>query len=128
MRISDWSSDVCSSDLDAPARQHAGADLLDEPRVVVVEVVAGPGLDRLDAERLARAHAPGRHREELGVGLAVDAGKGIAPPVARLGQVLLLGGPDLQAAEPVDRGRIGRASGRGRGCHYREIAGVAVYR
>src|SRR3546814_5364330 len=82
MRISYWNSDLCSS-----------------------ELVAGPGLDRLDAELLARAHAPGRDREELGVGLAVDEGKGIAPPVARLGQVLLLGGPDLQAAEPVDRGR-----------------------
>src|SRR3546814_12596077 len=76
MRISDWSSDVCSSDLgdqvervlrpqrdqdlvrlrlDAAARQHAGVDLLDEAWVVVVEVVLGPGLDRLDAERLARS-------------------------------------------------------------------------
>src|SRR3546814_14637275 len=62
--------------LDAAARQHAGADLLDEAWVVVVEVVLGPGLDRLDAERLARAHAPGRNRKQPGVGLAVDEGEG----------------------------------------------------
>src|SRR3546814_11932901 len=100
MRISDWSSDVCSSDL------------------------------------LARAHAPGRNRKQPGVGLAVDEGKGIAPPVARLGEMHLLGGPALQAREPVDPGgafllgkgglraglleyhQIGRASCRGRVCKY----------
>src|SRR3546814_1847858 len=69
MRISDWSSDVCSSDLWAPA--FAGARLLDNARAVPISAgmtisadprsfLYGLGLDpdaaiRLTAQALARA-------------------------------------------------------------------------
>src|SRR3546814_17529032 len=33
MRISDWSSDVCSSDLDRPAQQHARDQEIGAPRL-----------------------------------------------------------------------------------------------
>src|SRR3546814_19098429 len=40
MRISDWSSDVCSSDLDAARVEHGRADIVDQP--VLDQMLAVP--------------------------------------------------------------------------------------
>src|SRR3546814_5079710 len=74
MRISDWSSDVCSSDLDAHPlvgepleRRTRGV----APRVVVVppagvERVAGEALDAGDARELRHVERARAHGHELG--------------------------------------------------------------
>src|SRR3546814_10147930 len=52
MRISDWSSDVCSSDLEIPRREGARADLL---------------LEEIELVAVVRAAVAAEHREPAGV-------------------------------------------------------------
>src|SRR3546814_9780040 len=66
MRISDWSSDVCSSDLDLGTQDVGAGDLLavDAGRAAVLGHVADFALDRdLQVEAVAGHH----HARELGV-------------------------------------------------------------
>src|SRR3546814_15320962 len=120
MRISDWSSDVCSSDLEGVA---ALADLTlhvaglpGDPDVPLVAVVVG--LEVLVADR------PVLDRRSLWQRVLAVALDVVAPvlEVARV-EAPRLGRPvHPGAAVPVARGEgavhapIGRASGRERGC------------
>src|SRR3546814_18420562 len=98
MRISDWSSDVCSSDLHAErARQHGGAVRQD-----VAEQVVGDD----DVELLGLAHE--LHGAVVGVHVGqLDSGI--------LGVVQLL---HLFAPQHAAFHQIGRASCRERVCQY----------
>src|SRR3546814_10322079 len=64
MRISDWSSDVCSSDLPEVHEHHAETRLHPEPRTLGVAQESDGGTDRAEvrrhraSERGARAGAP----------------------------------------------------------------------
>src|SRR3546814_16618011 len=81
MRISDWSSDVCSSDLRLAEHRRLGLDAADAPaehaeavdhRRVAVGADAGVGIgDGLAVRILARPH---RLRDMLEVDLVADAG------------------------------------------------------
>src|SRR3546814_6914497 len=86
MRISDWSSDVCSSDL--PARDLGAAGLGEAPQLGEVGDRHDPGHDRdVDAERARVVD-----EAEVGVGVvevlgdrAVGAGVDLALEVAQVG-------------------------------------------
>src|SRR3546814_3531399 len=68
MRISDWSSDVCSSDLilERASPQHAGPMIADDVRQLVrFEVELLHRQPEMIAERLAQMLAPGRRGGEL---------------------------------------------------------------
>src|SRR3546814_17174027 len=92
MRISDWSSDVCSSDL------HEGADLGVEPRVVQVEVLADDAVEH--------AQEPDHQQRQRGDAVAaVDAAE-----FRQHGAV--------HAAAQQHGLEIGRASCRERVCKY----------
>src|SRR3546814_15139485 len=114
MRISDWSSDVCSSDLDdADLRAAAG--------------IAGDGLDLDDAvvdfghflrEQLLHELAVRAAEEDLrAAAFAAHAGNDRAHPVAdakHLARDLLVAAD--HAFSPAQE--IGRATARERGCQY----------
>src|SRR3546814_2938647 len=97
MRISDWSSDVCSSDL---VVQSSGLDTLADERVDVVAV--GPGLGR------------GKEGKAL-LGRAIDSGHALV--IDGDGLTLLADGEPFPrwAATPI---QLGRASCRERVCPY----------
>src|SRR3546814_12067224 len=98
MRISDWSSDVCSSDLVAASAVGSGVEHLDLPE--------------LDNGPLAGSD----HARHQGVGSRLDAAVATDPR----GGVRLAHDRDREALE------IGRASWRERVCQYVEITVVAV--
>src|SRR3546814_20513592 len=106
MRISDWSSDVCSSDLTARSRNdQVATDFRLWVRDAIDEVEAG--LQGLSDMLLTRAE---EHADAVMPGFT-----------------------HLQSAQPVTLGHhrlayheIGRASGREQVCQYVEILGVAV--
>src|SRR3546814_4424005 len=97
MRISDWSSDVCSSDL--------GATLI--PPYDHVDVIAGQGTA---AKELF---------EETGPldALFVCLGGGGLLAGSALSAGALSPGCEVYGVEP-EAGKLGRASGRERGCEY----------
>src|SRR3546814_9952460 len=97
MRISDWSSDVCSSDLDA---KHHPALKLVEPLRAFIPVVVGAGVRPADD-----------HHDELAVVDALVADR-------RLEQVAVFLDPGLQVQWNGQHGKIGRASCRERVCQY----------
>src|SRR3546814_13930262 len=94
MRISDWSSDVCSSDLPVDLLQILVVDAVDAQRALLHHAVgmvvfprsvgAGPGaqlaadadvgVDEDDAVLLALVAGPGRTDGDAGRGLEVQAG------------------------------------------------------
>src|SRR3546814_7193974 len=105
MRISDWSSDVCSSDLravDIEAQRRAvisRRDLLPRTdRQRRLDIGFGPVVDK-EADRIADADQP----------IAVRPGG-----ARRLEQRALIGSAALVGLQPA----IGRASCRARGCQY----------
>src|SRR3546814_16116649 len=123
MRISDWSSDVCSSDLghllqgyglagQQRCRQRCGALGLDPDHAYV-------GAQRLDRHRHPRDQSatPGGDQHGAYVrDLLEDLEAGRTLP-----------GDDVLVVERVDQhGEIGRAWGRERGWQYVEFPGVAV--
>src|SRR3546814_18118301 len=66
MRISDWSSDVCSSDLGNDRRKHRAAAIGKRPRIALdtVSLTRRRGRQR-DAERPALRHHPQQGRLEI---------------------------------------------------------------
>src|SRR3546814_3698740 len=68
MRISDWSSDVCSSDLWAGASTPAGARAHPAPRLADRSALAGGALSLPGTGRTARADARARGVPEFLVG------------------------------------------------------------
>src|SRR3546814_15855942 len=108
MRISDWSSDVCSSDLRAARR------------------ATRSGWRRRDGNW--RARCGGRWPRVRTDGLG--AGRGRAASQEGLGQAVRPAVLDrrFRAADDGERGdaaEVGRASGRERGCQYVSNSGVA---
>src|SRR3546814_18554144 len=97
MRISDWSSDVCSSDLEMIARS-AVDDAQDGETTIPAQVAGFEGRERQHLDQLL-AHVPARDQQCAGLG------------VAR--------GLQLQR-------EIGRASCRERVCQYVSISVGAV--
>src|SRR3546814_20477600 len=110
MRISDWSSDVCSSDLPGrfPGGVATGRRMSEE---IDVEGAVGPGADGFHhgagACRIGRAYGNGAERPGIGDG-SRHGGRGDAGP-GRL-----------------DAGQTGRAPGRASVCQYGSITVGAV--
>src|SRR3546814_12860368 len=88
MRISDWSSDVCSSDLGGAGLEHA--DALDDAAVlgdVVVDHHGGGhplqelhlvGAEVLDEAEVEERHLPARSEQVVaGVGIAVEGAQAV---------------------------------------------------
>src|SRR3546814_13917493 len=133
MRISDWSSDVCSSDLThAPVVAHvlAGARLDGGPE--------GRGQRAVETERTGAgvpvrqdvAHDPGSARiDHLAHGALGGAGQEFGPRIAaQVGERAIRLGPRQQSdvgAAKRQAVEIGRASCRERVCPYVSISGVA---
>src|SRR3546814_20564445 len=115
MRISDWSSDVCSSDLDMDETRHAGGagridDMRGRGRVACLEIGAGRDVD--DAGDVEQRVAARGHLDQ-----AVGSVEGAGDPGRALGRLL----------RPAGQGAgIGRASGWARVCQYWSISVVAV--
>src|SRR3546814_4740838 len=109
MRISDWSSDVCSSDLlDALAQVEAGLDFADEGDVGESdESCANDAIAALEAELVQVLAAPSGERLRDGVRLAVTG-----PPNAGKSS---LGNKLTERDVAIE---IGRASCRERVCQY----------
>src|SRR3546814_19532293 len=113
MRISDWSSDVCSSDLhvEGGTAELPGVQRRDE--VVLHQVLAAPGIDEAGSPGELREQAPvqdagglGRQRQQADkdLDLRQQRGEDVRPAVAE----------------------IGRATCRERVCQYAYISVVAV--
>src|SRR3546814_2182340 len=81
MRISDWSSDVCSSDLIVDDAQQVGAGVMNDGRVVLVPAIA-QGPEMLVAQQLREAEDSVQGRAELMAHLCEEGGLG---PAGRLG-------------------------------------------
>src|SRR3546814_16086051 len=122
MRISDWSSDVCSSDLDRGRTR---------PRI---PLAVGHGLDcpragrRDGGDPAHAARAADRYARAYRDFAAADLGRGGARAQPRLSRQ---GRADQRALVPdgparSDRGEIGRASGTERECQYVKSSVVAV--
>src|SRR3546814_21164243 len=118
MRISDWSSDVCSSDLDA-----------DTGALILLDIAAGPPKDgeaELEPVRIVEGSStPARYGDQAG-GADEDPARAQDQSVARAarretpGPVVLtrFAAQHLYAPLPTEEppaGAIGRATGRGRG-------------
>src|SRR3546814_16200423 len=110
MRISDWSSDVCSSDLDRVdgfVELHAAASFA-RP----YHLAGQPGLFRqCDLQPLAGVDRDRRRQHHAVIGDVADA------PQARVALA-------FDAGEPIDE--LGKASWRERVCQYVSIQVVAV--
>src|SRR3546814_17514328 len=114
MRISDWSSDVCSSDLAAAELVDRDDALLEEvvgdrgnPALVVAHLVVGAGAELLDAA----AQLVGGDEAALGIRQPAQAGVDPLPP----GSIVVLAefpGPSRQAAHVVVAGRPDIAAAR----------------
>src|SRR3546814_11127527 len=124
MRISDWSSDVCSSDLRQTERGQPGsADDRSQPRDLRDELLwRDPGLPDLCARDR-------RKRRRRGYQRTVGCRLALAPPARGLrslegGALELYQCPSQRFAGP-EYPEIGRALGRERGGQYVEYPGVA---
>lgn len=110
---------------DAPARQHLGADLLDQRGVVVGDEVRRPAADVQHRQRLDTALAPFGGGKQVLVELAIDEGVGLLLPVARLDDIALQRGAETQSLVPA-RGAprvIGRRCCGGRAMARRGFCG-----
>src|SRR3546814_12067278 len=106
MRISDWSSDVCSSDLSSGQAGH-GKSVLASPAVRARAKDLGVDLSQVHTEGDRVRHA------DLDAFLRYSGGQGYHAP----------GASRARADEPLKvigmrRNKIGRASCRERGCQY----------
>src|SRR3546814_11475779 len=104
MRISDWSSDVCSSDLGE------GEDLAAEAELEAGEAALALGVEAAEVEPLRAARLQ-------------DLDGAPEQQVVRLAGAPLVAGPGGGVG---GAGEIGRASGRDRGCQNGEVSVVAV--
>src|SRR3546814_11297668 len=124
MRISDWSSDVCSSDLSNSSRLVLQIDVQHASAVkAIAEILLQAKGGRCEVLLRGRLQDGKVVKVRLGRDFAVDA-----ELAARVGAVPAIIHHVLQAAEPLrlvpgERGLeettedcIGRAAGRGRGC------------
>src|SRR3546814_16252362 len=116
MRISDWSSDVCSSDLVGIDVRHDGVHLV----AIIIDWRRGEAEDDTAAcpHRVAEHHRPGA--------LLRPAASHLRPVTKLLdlverGRIEAAGSEDLAPPEP-----IGRASRWARGCEYGWITVVEV--
>src|SRR3546814_17833863 len=119
MRISDWSSDVCSSDLDvyvlnlAEARAHSDVEYRPETGEENFHSFAGVPIVRREQSVgvLCVQHVEPRRYEDVEMALQTVA-MVLAELIAGAGLV------DERAASEArkEQGQIGRASCRGRGC------------
>src|SRR3546814_6669954 len=100
MRISDWSSDVCSSDLGDEARRAVGAQLARAVAEYVVEETAAAAPAEARTGDGQRPAALGNQQEA-----ALDHRVALAPDQARVLQVAA----DALQRCAVGRGQIGRA-------------------
>src|SRR3546814_13638529 len=107
MRISDWSSDVCSSDLARRSRDDRPGETARDPGAAAIAVRIAEEADQAVVE-LVDAAAAGQ-RQLVGDVEADLAERGIVAVDAKL-----LGQPDVA----VGAGQIGRASCRERVCQY----------
>ena len=81
--------------------QHPGADLLDEHRHILVNMVDDPRRVAHPAVQPVRRRAPGGQRELPGIGLAVDKRVAVVHPARRFEDRLLLAGGHLQPVAPA---------------------------
>src|SRR3546814_17017952 len=115
MRISDWSSDVCSSDL-----QIAGATTIRTTLGLILSI----GLRPCSGAVLVLAFAQAIGLEWAGVAAIAAMSTGTALAVASLAFLAVNARRWAAKAVGEERSRyrvgaeIGRASGRGRGCRY----------
>src|SRR3546814_13565659 len=111
MRISDWSSDVCSSDLEVDDPAH-----LEPVRVDQVELLGDPRAR--EARELRRDRFLARGKEQAIVGTKAQFGG----QRVHLVRPMILGDRPTPLAALARRiaqaGEIGRASGRERVCQY----------
>src|SRR3546814_18034074 len=115
MRISDWSSDVCSSDLLRGEHRHQVVELEHEADVVAAPLRELPGAHLIDARAVdfdlaAAGRVQAADQVEQG-GLARTRG------THQRDEVALVDVP-VQAVQHGDLLKNGRASGRERGCPY----------
>src|SRR3546814_11100423 len=110
MRISDWSSDVCSSDLPEKGKHAHGQVDVEHP--APREIIGQPAAERgADDRPEDRAHAPDRHRRAVAFG-RID-----------VEQDRLAHRHERRAENALD---IGRASCRERVCQYVYISVIAL--
>src|SRR3546814_16946282 len=118
MRISDWSSDVCSSDLGPPAQEERAMLLLgvstrrltDGEAIVDVPPMVGRNVDRLDAAPLARVDKLEHARELVpAIGAHQDVATGAHSRQGSAARACA-GAGDAVAARPEVR-HVGTESG-----------------
>src|SRR3546814_16081968 len=119
MRISDWSSDVCSSDLDPlPARRHLGRNYWAQH----CQRLDGRAVRRPRQARCRQAARCALRRETMETILAAIDASGSATSVCDLAA---WASPRLGL--PVALLQIGKATFRDNVCHVVSISGVPVY-
>src|SRR3546814_962179 len=95
MRISDWSSDVCSSDLDFRVPRDTIVQPVDDGRRdsiggLVERLANGNGQDeQVDAiaDHIAQCRGPHQRKEEIGPGLHPIEAKRVCEAVGSIGQI-----------------------------------------
>src|SRR3546814_16118031 len=107
MRISDWSSDVCSSDLPVP---HGDDREPAPPRLAVVWVVAG----RTGAALTATEHVHAHDEPAVGVDGLAGPDDGVPPARGGVARRERAGGVAVAGEGGAQQAQIGRASGRER--------------
>src|SRR3546814_1355084 len=102
MRISDWSSDVCSSDLHRKAKSMNNTDLAEK-------IAAEQGITKADARKIVDAVF-------AGIGGAAAKGEEIA--LNGFGKFKIKDSPAREGRNPATGEQIGRAACRERVCQY----------
>src|SRR3546814_19712301 len=116
MRISDWSSDVCSSDLRALQEEESGLVV----NLATALLLAGDKAALEDLDRRYGTAMAGSPRAETFAMLAGEgAGTAVSSIADKLGKIAVA--QDFMASyrQRLKRNTIGRESGRERVCQYR---------
>ena len=96
--------DLLGPRIDAALGQDAGADLLDQHRIVIDRAIRRPPVERGPPQCIARRIAPRVEREQPRIDLPEDERIGIVLPVQRLADMVELRGGDPDARLPIDHG------------------------